>query len=461
MAPADEREFRYNDVFGALDDVCRRYVVADMALLKASIHQRQTLPGSDMPVLGTISRLRAGLSFDVTLSATRRLIFGLIKKERSERVAEFDIVAEVAPALERGPRAPQIFPSQGNIPDFVVQVKADFIAIRLLDGSTLRRRLASTTTELHPHLNAEEMGQLFMLMAAWNAGRLSATARPFAERHDLTHQIFHDTVLGVHSMLANMDRYAGMAGATPPDQFVPVNHDTVDDAAALRAELDALLGSDHAAYAFDVLSIRIKASLDEKGNIATEPLQVGTRRYDLVGQLLREEGQLAVRFDLRVPDLHTDGPLHAAIFDKLLDAETASKFTDEIEDEDVFGEIEPSVDEWCKFVREARDHPLSMVIRIERHADREDFNMLFMAGRLRGEEMVLAFQHKIKLAMDSEPANPMIEKLSDPELVLEQRPGKPWKQHVRLDRSGGAAKRLKLYFQHVFHALHAWVSRFE
>jgi hypothetical protein len=388
------------------------------------------------------------------------VLFGLVRKKRSERVAEFDLTAEVAPVRpEDAPDASGLL-VMGDVPDFVAAADADSITVRLPDGQRLHEMLAApgaAQAPLQRRLTAQEIGQLFSLMADWNRGELAATPHSYIAREgDNSDVLLRETARGVQSLLLNMQAYAGGA-ALPGQELALPSQPAIVDVGSLRSALSRQIGEGYASHAYGELALRMRASLDRHGNIAAKPFEKGTRRYDIVGKLQYGNNQPIFRFGLHVPDLLSDGPFYAAVLRRSGEEATAREFLDELHDARLFPRDVPGLAQWLQFVNQASAEEPTRVIRIERHKSGNDRNLLFLGGNLGGIATILGFRHQIAIANRGEPdAEFEVERLEKPELVLSKLGQQPWRAHNSLASGGNASQELQTYFAELFCALRAW-----
>ena len=122
-------------IFDFLGRLSLEYVDADLKLLAGSYTARRHGGVFSLPAVQFSPRMSARLKFDMSVSKKKKILFGLIKKKRSERLADLAIEFGVAPTPKSSPNTvPQV---QGAWPEYLVSVKGRNPHLKLIGGNQL------------------------------------------------------------------------------------------------------------------------------------------------------------------------------------------------------------------------------------------------------------------------------------------------------------------------------------
>lgn len=382
--PDSDAQLSPAELFGIVRGLCSDYVLSDLRLLSESLSALRQPSASPIRGLITSPSIEARLSFDSTFSETKSIVFGLKRRQRSDRTAEFDVDLKVTPAPDQIAAPPERVPMVGVWPRFIRQARGNGLLEIALDNSERLRFTVGQSGSEAPggDLSATHVVQLTLAIARWIRLGDNSGPAPFspAPNEPL------DTFL---AMLAErVDALLGdMAQILVADDRADPNDgdEELRRISAYRSHIASIIGPDHSSYRLARLAGRLRLVLTPTGALAADPFAKGNRRFDIEARLADSGHRSSMVVSLNIPDFLVNG----AIYRGILDAVIAS---------DAVGDLEtltPPVPKRAVIdsIRAGRASENGVVARIERKKSGTDLDMILVPGvaALRGCWMVFMF----------------------------------------------------------------------
>ncbi len=470
MPEAREQTVDPDALFGVLNRLCRDYVAADLRLLSDSMHRLRTPGIVDVPVLLTSPALNAHLAFDITVSETKKILFGLIRRDRSERVAELDVQLTVTPAPDvtsSEAHKPAIY---GTSPEFIEAVdRRGNMTVLLAGGERISLRfsggsgLASATVagggaapasfeELPPQI----MASMLVTLATWVRAPGGSSPEPLRERPEAMLETLLDTLAtGVEALLrdtADVFRPVSPSGSpgTGPANIGP-------EIAACRDHIASMLGPEYTGYRLAALSSRLKLLLTDDGELSTDPFADTAQRYNIEARLDTAAAPPRVVVALKVPDLLVSGTLHDRFLELLSRADVIDDLMPDLADVSHPGPVVQRADV-AAYMRSARSSKNGIVARMNRTRSGKDEDLILLHGTLGGRDATLLIRIAVTFRTRDAGADELrVKKVHHVSLVAARFGEDRWRTANGLNRDDTTRK----YFYRAFASLYRWRLRFE
>ena len=468
--PADDGQVLDADaLFGALRNLCSNYVAADLSLLSGSLKELSAPNLSGIPVLRTAPCMAARLTFDFGINEDRSFLFGLIRRERSERLAELDVKLEVAPSRNLVPGAAHAVSIYGVWPPFIQAVAPDrSMTVLLENGQKFKLHMPgngrpdqATVTALDPgsfpvafnRLQPQLMVSMLMTLAQWV--RSGGATPPAPARHktgETLDRLLSRLVSGVNQLLLDTAQVflpTGAEGARKLEDRSLARRIAQD-----RSHVAGLLGADSTAYGFAYLSCRLKLLLNENGELPDKPFEGNNQRYDVEARLDTGVRPPRLVVALKVPDLLVSGDLYDQFLEALMQPSNLADLLTPIQQRLLPTEA-PSIDDLKSFVSSARTSKIAIIARITRTASGEDTDLVLLRGTLAERKSLLLLRMKVLIddRTDTDPSQ-SVGKIKDIDLIAAQF------GELKLTFTNVSLEDTRTYFYRAFNSLLKWRQRF-
>lgn len=377
-----------------------RYAAGDLGLLDSSIDgMRDGRPLLQCP------RLTASLQFEGIVSQQRKILLGLVKRKRSERMARLviDMTAEAAfRTADKAPGRPEMVV---GVPSFMVpQPFSTTFMLRLPDGRRLfinvvsgenwKETVAALVGSGHVSLrniDVDLVACILWTIATWPRSSPSQwrplaaqPVRPAAETIAALSRLLADQVVG-HA--------EGEAGGS---------------SAEARKRLEPVIDRRMLFHRLSRLEARLEVTLDQDGEIATDPKAEEVQRYDVRYRLNTASTPQRLELVGAVPDLLVDGQFHDMVLAGLREApaelvEAASEFVDgTVTAQDIRALVEDAV--------RARS---IVIARIIRKVEGKDKDLFLLKGTMGSRAAEMIFTADLKLGRRDDEAPATLEEIED------------------------------------------------
>jgi len=440
--PESDAELSPTELFDILKALCSDYVLSDLRLLSESLSALRQPSAEPFRGLITSPSIEARLSFDSTFSRTKSFVFGLKRRKRSDRIAEFDVDLKVTPAPDQVAAHATRVPMVGVWPRFIKDARGDgSLEIALADSAGLSLNVNESGEDAARHHSDAEIVQMISAIARWiRLGDNSAPA-PLSPAPNEPLDTFLamlaervDALLGDMSPILTPDD----DGGEPSD-----GDEELRRISAYRTYIASIIGPDHSRYRLAKLAGRLRLVLTPTGELASEPFVEGNRRFDIEARLADADGRSSMVISLNIPDFLVSGALYRGILDAVIGSAEARGF-------DMPGVPNRAV---IDSIRAARASESGVVARIERRKSDADLDMILIRGvaALRDCWMVFLFDVSFE---DRSAGDMRVKRTSNFRLAAFFRRGQP--------REGGGDDRAVLcaYLYRAFRPLHGWRMRF-
>ena len=107
------------ELFGGLENLCAHYVLSDLRLLSDSLDGLRNPGAIEVPCILNAPAMDARLTFDYSVNEEKKILLGLRRRKRSERVARFDVHMKLCPTAGAGSTDPGPARLYGTWPLFI------------------------------------------------------------------------------------------------------------------------------------------------------------------------------------------------------------------------------------------------------------------------------------------------------------------------------------------------------
>ena len=379
--PESDAELSPTELFDILKALCSDYVLSDLRLLSESLSALRQPSAEPFRGLITSPSIEARLSFDSTFSRTKSFVFGLKRRKRSDRIAEFDVDLKVTPAPDQVAAHATRVPMVGVWPRFIKDARGDgSLEIALADSAGLSLNVNESGEDAARHHSDAEIVQMISAIARWiRLGDNSAPAPLSPAPNEPLDTFLAMLAERVDSLLGDMSRIL-----TPDDDGgEPSDGDEeLRRISAYRTYIASIIGPDHSRYRLAKLAGRLRLVLTPTGELASEPFVEGNRRFDIEARLADAGGRSSMVISLNIPDFLVSGALYRGILDAVIGSEARGFDMPGVPNRAVIDSI-----------RAARASENGVVARIERKKSGTDLDMILVPGvaALRGCWMVFMF----------------------------------------------------------------------
>ena len=457
-------------IFELLGKLSLEYVQSDLRLMADSIPTMRTGGLFAIPAMHFSPRLSARLKFDLSVSKNKKALFGLIKKKRSESLADFSIEFGVAPTQKTSATPmPRV---EGTWPDYLVSISGRKLALKLIDNSLLTLEFSpdgdwkktqavfsdghSSSFEKVPQ---SHVVRILLTLDNWVRQQSFASAGELSQVSGGAYDgLITELVAGVNRLYRQvvpvLQGPSGTGRRLPPGKLPDVWRDMASGIVVQRDRMSPAFYAHEVSYDFDRLQARFKISLDEKGKLATEPFQEDSQRYDIEANLVEDDGITALRLKLRIPDFLVSGPFHASIFSGLKQ-QTALK--------DLQGKLKnlwrhgspPSTGELKEFLSDVQKKGQATVVRTLRRKGSSDRDLFLVNGSLRHKPVKMMFSADLKFEnRDSINEESILEEVNNFKVNAIKRGDSIWQEEKEI------SDEILGYLHNVLLSQHRWRARF-
>ena len=387
MSETDEQTLTSAELFDVLKRLCGDYVLSDLRLLSDSLNQLRNPDILGTPYVVNAPVMDARLGFDSSVSKEKKILFGLRRRKREERIAEFDVRMKLTPAPDADIVPPGPVQIYGSWPQFVESVRstgsmivtldeADSLRINLptqggIEAATIRAR---SLTHRFDSLPPRIMVSMISAIARWTRNNKSSEPMPLTGR----------MTTSLDTFLEMLTTKVGELLQDTADIFRPEGPGTADNQnlhkqriVKYRDRIASMIGPGYCAYRFADFSGRLKFVLDEEGGLATDPFSKDNRRFDVDAHLAKIDNRSGLVVSLNIPDLLVSGALFDQILDALIQSDALSELVEKMDGLTDFAFSHKALKD-C--FRDAKTSRHSVVARIERPRSGEDLNLILVRG---------------------------------------------------------------------------------
>lgn len=417
-------------IFDFLGKLSLEYVDADLKLLAGSYHATHSGGVFSLPALQFSPRMSTRLNFDMSVSENKKILFGLIKKKRSERVA--DLAIEIGIAPNRSASVSPVPQVKGTWPDFLVAVKGQKFHLKLINNDQLTLEFSPNgdikstkavfsggRSSPFDEISQSQVAEILLTVNDWVRKESFSGSAPLIPRSgDGYDRLFNQLVSGVsrlYKQVVPIMQGPSITGRRfPPGSLPNVWKSKATEVVAQRERMMPAFGGQEVSYDFDTLKARFKVSLDEQGNLATRPFQKNSQRFDIEASLVKDDQLTALLLKLWIPDFLVSGPVYDSIFAGIKRDEALDELLERLK-KHWHPKPPPTKLELRKYLSDAQASGQATIIRTHRGKGSTDKDLFLVHGSL-GKEPVrmmfsadLVFGHRDSL--DEEPVLDKVENL--------------------------------------------------
>ncbi len=455
MPENSSQELTLDDAFMVPGALCRSYVAADLRLLSESLDALNTPTFFGVPTLFSAPRLNAKLTFDSTINEDKKFLFGLIKRERSERVAELKIDMSVAPAAEALSVKDDRIEIYGAWPRFFQTPQTEnSMTLTLATGDRLNLRTprgggSANQLSVRPEL----IGPMMVTLGNWarDGDKLPAAPENSGSSDRFTSGL-EMLVAGTHTVVKQSgDVLREQVPTQAPRSTRP---DSTWSPTDYRAFISSRIGTGFTSYEFTRLTSHLKVVLDENGDVATDPFSGHNQRIDVTASLEPGVEQPRVTCFLKVPDLLISGPLLNHILEELASSADLTNLLNDVRKSKA-GLAALSLDNLKRFIKSSRSSERAVIARTKRTKEEVDWDLILLKGTAAGQDVDLMVSLKIAFQKREVGAHLLrIKELREIKLVAARVGSQGWQT------SPGDHADTWSYFYRAFASLYRWRLRF-
>lgn len=393
-------------IFDFLGRLSLEYVDADLKLLAGSYAARRHGGVFSLPAVQFSPRMSACLKFDMSVSKNKKILFGLIKKKRSEKLADLAIEFGVAPTPKSSANpVPQV---QGAWPDYLDSVEGRKLHLKLIGGNQLtldfspdgkrnktKAAFSDGLKSSFDEIPQSHVAEILLTLNDWVRKESFAFPAPLVSAAgDGYDGLINELVNGVSRLYKQVVPVLQGQSVTgrrlPPGRLPDVWKSTATEIVVQRERMLPVFGGQEVSYDFDRLQARFKVSLDEGGNLATEPFQEGTQRYDIEASLVQADELTALLLKLWIPDFLVSGPVYDSIFNGLKRDDALNELLERIE-RHWRPKQPPTKLELRKYLSDAQASGQATIIRTHRSRGSTDRDLFLIHGLLGNKPVKMMF----------------------------------------------------------------------
>lgn len=457
-------------IFELLGKMSLEYVQSDLRLMADSIPTMRTGGLFAIPAMHFSPRLSAHLKFDLSVNEKKKGLFGLIKKKRSESLADFSIELGVAPTQKTS--ATPIPRVQGTWPDYLVSVSGQKLELKLIDNSLFKlefspdgdwKKTQADISDGHPlsfdKIPRSKVARILLTLDAWVRQQSFASPGGLSQVSGGAYDgLITELVAGVDRLYSRLvpvlQGPAGTGRRLPPGKLPDAWRNTASGIVVQRDRMAPAFHAHEVSYDFDRLQARFKVSLDEQGKLATKPFQKGSQRYDIEASLVEDDGITALLLKLWIPDFLVSGPFYNSIFSGLKRQSALEGLESKLEGHWGPGAL-PSTGELMDFLSDAQTKGQSTILRIHRGKDSTDRDLFLVNGMLRSKPVKMMFSANLVFenrdSLDEESVLDKVEKFT---LIATKNGNNAWREgNSNIDE-------ILSYLHNVLLSQHRWRARF-
>ena len=435
-------------IFDFLGKLSLEYVDADLKLLAGSYPATRSGGMFSLPALQFSPRMSTRLNFDMSVSENKKILFGLIKKKRSERVADLAIEFGVAPTLKTSANPVPLV--KGTWPDFLVSVKGRKFNLKLInntqltlefgdDGKVKNTQAVFSDGDSSPfdEISQSHVAEILLTLNNWVRKESFTGSGPLVPNAgDGYDGLISQLVNGVNRLYKQVVPVMQGSSVTgrrlPPGRLPDVWKSTATEIVVQRERMLPVFGGQEVSYDFDRLQARFKVSLDEQGNLATKPFQEGSQRFDIEASLVSEDQLTALLLKLWIPGFLVSGPVYDGIF--------AGIKRDDALDE-LLGRLEkhwrpkqpPTKLELKQYLSDAQASGQATIIRTHRDRGSTDRDLFLVHGLLGKKPVKMMFSADLEFEhRDSTDQETVLKKVKNIKLNASKRGDLDWKEEERI-----------------------------
>jgi hypothetical protein len=435
-------------IFDFLGKLSLEYVDADLKLLAGSYTATRSNGVLSLPALQFSPRMSARLNFDMSVSKKKRILFGLIKKKRSERVADLAIEFGVAPTLKTSVNPlPQV---KGTWPDFLVSVKGQKFHLKLInntqltlefgpDGNVKNTKVVFSDGHASPfdEISQSHVAEILLTLNDWVRKDSFTGSGPLVPNAGHGYDgLISQLVNGVNRLYKQVVPVMQGASVTgrrlPPGSLPGVWKGTATEIVAQRERMLPVFGGQEVSYDFDRLQARFKVSLDEQGNLATKPFQKGSQRFDIEASLVKEDQLTALLLKLWIPDFLVSGPVFDKIFAGIKQDDALDEFIERLE-KHWHPKQPPTKLELQNYLSDAQASGQATIIRTHRDRGSTDKDLFLVHGLLGKTPVKMMFSADLEFEhRDSTDEESVLKKVKNIKLNATKSGDLDWKEDERI-----------------------------
>lgn len=435
-------------IFDFLGRLSLEYVDADLKLLSRSYSTGLYGGLFSLPGVQLSPRMSARLRFDMSVSENKKILFGLIRKKRSERLADLAIEFGVAPTPKTSANpVPKV---QGAWPGYIVSVKGQKLFLRLVNDHQLTLEFspdgkASNTNAVFSdgvsssfdEIPQSHVAEILLTLNDWVRNESFASPGPLVSTSGGGYDgLINELVNGITRLYKQvvpvMQGQSVTGRQLPPGRLPEVWKSRATAIVVQRERMLPVFGGQEVSYDFDRLQARFKVSLDEEGNLATKPFQEGSQRYDIEASLAQASDDPVLLLKLWIPDFLVAGDVYDSIFAGLRRDKAISELLERLE-KHWRPKRPPTKSELKKYLSDAQTAGQATIIRTHRSRGSTDRDLFLVRGLLGGKPVRMMFSADLVFEnRDSADKKPVLEKVKNVRLNASKSGDLDWKEGEKI-----------------------------
>ena len=457
-------------IFDFLGRLSLEYVDADLKLLSGSYSTGRHGGLFSLPGVQFSPRMSARLKFDMSVSESKKILFGLIRKKRSERLADLAIEFGVAPTPKTSVNpVPHV---QGAWPGYLVSVKGRKLLLTLINNSQLtldfspdgsprntKAVFSDGVSSSFDEIPQSHVAEILLTLNDWVRKESFAAPGPLVlTSGDGFDGLINELVSGVtrlYKQVVPVMQGASVTGRRlPPGRLPDVWKSTATAIVVQRERMLPVFGGQEVSYDFDRLRARFKVSLDEAGKLATKPFQEGSQRYDIEASLAQAGDDPALLLKLWIPDFLVSGAVYDSIFAGLQRDKALGELLERLE-RHWRPKRPPTRLELKKYLSGAQTAGQATIIRTHRSRGSTDRDLFLVSGLLGGKPVKMMFSADLVFKnRDSIDKEPVLEKVKNFKLNASKSGDLDWKEGEKIKNV------ILRYLHNVLLSQYKWRRRF-